>query len=89
MGRGCDRRDKEHSAIVPKKDKQSRSSDVNQGQPAVSPVIARQVHRNKASLTVSQEVKLARQGRDHHSKRPGMGIPTTQLRQGPELKCSS
>lgn len=42
----------------------------------------RQVHRNKARLTVSRDVKLARQGRDHHGKRPGTGWR-------PELKCNS
>lgn len=47
----------------------------------------RQVHRNKASLTVSWDIKLARQGRGHHGKRPGTGV--LQLRWRPELKCNS
>lgn len=61
----------------------SRSSDVNQGQPAVNAMIIRQVHRNKASLMLSQVIRLARQGKDLH------GVPTTQLRQGVELIFSS
>lgn len=89
VGRGCDLRDKEHSPTVSQKKEQSRSSDVNWGQPTVGPVIAGQVHKNKASLMVSQDIKLARQGRDHHGKRPGISIPTIRLGRGPELKCRS
>lgn len=79
-GRGCGIRDKENSPKVPQKEEQSRCTDINQAKPTVSTVIAGRVHRNKASLMVRQDIKLARVGRDHCGKRPGAGIRATQLR---------